>query len=258
MISAKSMNLSKMPASCGFPPTRNWKSTAISALRNGLAASNCTCNRRLISNALRRLALLVIFPATLVAQEPSLDSSVEAAAAALTELDSKAQSCLNSLDQDTASEAQQRCDEFLQAVDGELLATYLTHCDTLKNWRDESVTETAGNDQNDTNSLELLVGIEFACGENALQKRTQFVVDTFALLQEDQIQERRANAAMSRRLAELEFQSISNQQRRLLQDSIQQQQLRSQLETQQQWNDVENELIRQQIRNPSAAFPRNQ
>ncbi len=198
------------------------------------------------------------FPATLIAQVSSLDSSVEAAAAALTELDSKAQSCLNSLDQAATSEAQQRCDEFLQAIDGELLATYLTHCDALKNWRDEFVAEAVGNDQNNTNSLELLVGIEFACGENALQKRTQFVVDTFALLQGGQIQERRASAALSRRLAELNFQSITNQQRRLLQDAIQQQQLRSQLETQLQWNEVENELIRQQIRNPSAAFPRNQ
>ena len=97
--------------------------------------------------------------------------------------------------------------------------------------------------------LQLLVGVEFACGEGALQKRTQFVVSAFSLLQDDQIQSQRANAALTRRLAEINFEATLNNERRLLQNAVLQQRARRELETQRQINDLENELIRQQIRN---------
>ena len=71
------------------------------------------------------------------------------------------------------------------------------------------------------------------------------------------MQNQRANAALNRRLAELRFDATLNNERRLLQSSVLQQQARSELETQRQINDLENELIRQQITNPSATFPRN-
>ena len=97
--------------------------------------------------------------------------------------------------------------------------------------------------------LQLLVGVEFACGEDALQKRTQFVINTFSLLQDNKIQYQRADATLTRRLAEMEFDATLNNERCLLQNSILQQRARMEFETQRQINDLGNELIRQRIRN---------
>ncbi len=194
------------------------------------------------------------------AQDISLEQHVEQASVALVELDNKAQACLNALNSATALEAKQTCDEFLQAIDGELIAGYLAHCDALKDWREEFVSNTRGAEvaaEESAEMLQLLIGVEFACGEDALQKRTQFVVSTFTLLQEGQIQNQPANAALSRRLAELRFEATLSNERLLLQNSILRQRARRELDIQRQVDDLENELIRQQIRNPSGAFPRN-
>ena len=58
--------------------------------------------------------------------------------------------------------------------------------------------------ENHEKELELLVGIEFACGQGALQKRTESVSSAFSLLQDGQIEVQRATAALTRRLSELE------------------------------------------------------
>ncbi|MDA1370597.1 MAG: hypothetical protein O2971_07530 [Proteobacteria bacterium] len=263
MISVSSINLLKTPANCGSQPIRSWKNTAASVSRSGTSASNCT-NKPF--RFWHRLGLLwvgaCLLPATLFAQEPSPDTRIDSVTTTLTELDKKAETCLNSLNRGTTDEARSHCDEFLQAIDGELLASYLKHCEALRSWRDDFVSaSTADNTPNNNNSeenLQRLVGIEFACGENALNKRTEYVVSAFSLLQDGQIKNQRASAALTRRLAELQLQSTAIQERRLLQNSILQQQSQRQLETEQLWNDLELELIRQQIRNPSAAFPRNQ
>jgi len=186
------------------------------------------------------------------AQDTSLELQVEQASVALVELDNKAQACLTGLNSATELEAKQSCDEFLQAIDGELLAGYLVHCDALKEWREEFVSdsrEVEVSAEESAEMLQLLVGVEFACGEDALQKRTQFVINAFSLLQDSKIQYQRADTALTRRLAEMEFETTLNNERRLLQNSILQQRARRELETQRQINDLENELIRQQIRN---------
>lgn len=263
MISVSSINLLKTPANCGSQPIRSWKNTAASALKSGISASNCT-NKP--CRFWHRLGLLwvgaCLLPATLFAQEPSLDTRIDSATTALTELDLKAETCLISLAEGTTDEAKAHCDEFLQAIDGALLASYLVDCEALRNWRDDfvsaSTADNAPDNNNSEENLRRLVGIEFACGENALNKRTEYVVSAFSLLQDGQIKNQRASAALTRHLAELQMQSTANQERRLLRNSILQQQSKRQLETEQQWNDLELELIRQQIRNPSAAFPRNQ
>lgn len=197
-------------------------------------------------------ASICLLPVMALAQDSNLEQHVEQASVALVELDNKAEACLTGLNSATALEAKQSCDEFMQAIDGELLAGYLTHCDALKIWREEFVSdsrEVEVSAEESAEMLQLLVGVEFACGEGALQKRTQFVISAFSLLQDDQIPSQRANAALTRRLAEMKFEATLNNERRLLQNSVLQQQARRELETQRQINDLENELIRQQIRN---------
>ena len=154
---------------------------------------------------------------------------------------------------------QKFCNYFLASLDGEVLANYLSNCSELKSWRDDYIAASQSNsanssDDNDTTSeedatnLQLLISIEFNCGENALQKRTQYVVDTFTLLQDGQIRNQRADSAMRRRLTELEFNSVLNQERSALRNSVQQQQSTRSQETQRQFDNLQNELIRQQIR----------
>ena len=55
-------------------------------------------------------------------------------------------------------------------------------------------------------------------------------------------------------MSELEFESNLNQYQMMLQNSIQQQRRRLDAENQKLQNDIEKELIRQQIGNPSGAF----
>ena len=55
-------------------------------------------------------------------------------------------------------------------------------------------------------------------------------------------------------MSELEFESNLNQYQMMLQNSIQQQRQRLDAENQKLQNDIEKELIRQQISNPSGAF----
>ena len=74
------------------------------------------------------------------------------------------------------------------------------------------------------------------------------MVDTFTLLQDGQIRNQRADSAMRRRLTELEFNSVLNQERSALRNSVQQQQSTRSQETQRQFDNLQNELIRQQIR----------
>ena len=203
------------------------------------------------------LGLPLPLPAQEAAREATLQQRIDAASAALTELDDKALACREALDSTTTGEAQARCGDFLQAVDGEVLAGYLAHCDALKVWREQFITSATDTADRTEQNLQLMIGVELVCGENALRRRTQYVAATFTLLRDGRTQDRPVTAALSRRLAELEFEASLNSERRSLRDSILRQRSRSLLENQRQWDDLENELIRQQIRNPSAAFPRN-
>ena len=203
------------------------------------------------SRAYSIFACVCLLQTASYAQEINLQLQIDAASSSLVELDGKAQACLNSLETAATTAAKPPCDDFLQAIDGELLANYLSHCKILKDWRDAFVsTAVNSNVQSNSNeNLQLLVGIEFTCGENALQKRTQFVINAFGLLQDGQIQNQRTNANLIRRLAELKFEATLNNERRLLQDSILQQHSTREQATQRQFDDLEKELIRQQIRN---------
>ncbi len=197
------------------------------------------------------LGMSLLFPHFSIAQEDPLQLSIDAASNALQELDDKAAACLPGSTRSTSSdEAKQSCDDFLSAIDGELMASYLDHCATLKSWRDNFVSQVANSTTEIENSEEMLrrlIGVEFTCGQNALPLRTRYVVTAFSQLQAGKNMQ--VDAKLSRRLAELNFATMEERARVLLQQSVGQQQSRSQLETERQSNSLEIELIRQQIRN---------
>lgn len=202
---------------------------------------------------LAALGLSLVLNSFCSAQQVDLQIRIDAASNSLEQLDTQAGTCLSALNQGTEDIAQQSCSEFLASIDGELLAGYLEHCQSLKSWRDEFVAATVGSDaaaRDSEENLQLLVGIEYSCGEGALQKRTEFVTSAFSLLQDRQMQNQGANALLSRRLTELQMESTLNNERRLLQNSVLRQGSRRELETERQMNDLEKELIRQQINKP--------
>ena len=189
---------------------------------------------------------------TLQAQEQNttLQSRIDAATQTLIDLDKLAQSCLESTERD--SDGNQDCNSFLAAIDGSLLASYLDHCQNLKTWRDDYVgqSHSAGLDnEQDPTALQTLIGIEYACGENALQKRTQYVSEVFALVNSNNRPNQGSSANALRRIAEFEYGAASDNERRRLLQSMQLEQSRRLQETQTQFDKLETELIRQQINN---------
>ena len=203
------------------------------------------------------LALAVVcstLPSFSFAQENDFQESINSSNEALITLDVKASDCLGALDSSKNSQAV--CDDFIKAIDGELMANYLEQCRTLKHWRDEYVNQTmAANLNSDvvTNEemLRRLVSIEFTCGENTLRSRTQFVFNAFNRLRGEPT----ANAIganttfISRQISNNRFNALENGERLRLQNALQNQQNRSLRESERQFNDLENELIRQQIQN---------
>ena len=188
------------------------------------------------------------------AQNITLQSRIDSATQALVDLDALAQSCLESTEMDTGAdtETSSSCVSFLAAIDGQLLAGYLDHCQKLRAWRDDYVTQTHGTgtaSERDPTVLQTLVGIEYACRENALQKRTVFVAEVFALVANSNRTNQPGNNNALRRIAEFEFNATADNERRLLLQSLQLQQSRRLQETQNQFDKLETELIRQQINN---------
>ncbi len=203
------------------------------------------------------LTSLLLASLSSYAQEIDFQSSIDATSTALKELDLRANDCLTALDSE--QDSKQTCDDFMAAVDGELMTNYLQQCRVLKNWRDDFVTRTVAentdaSNQDDQEMLRRLVSIEFNCGENTLRTRTQFVVPAFNRLQAGAESPGVSATSLSRQLSEARFKAMENRERQRLLNSVQNQQDRSQLETERQFNALENELIRQQIRNTNRPF----
>jgi hypothetical protein len=144
------------------------------------------------------------------------------------------------------------CDEFMRAIDGEFLAAYLEDCSALKAWRDTFIeqSEAVATAQETAEALELMIAIEASCGENALQKRTTYVVDAFNTLAKGALLNRSVTQTFAVRLSELEQQTRIDRERRALKDAIDSQREQRERATQNQIRNIENELIRQQINNP--------
>ncbi|MBL4574036.1 MAG: hypothetical protein JKY86_13330 [Gammaproteobacteria bacterium] len=205
------------------------------------------------------LLALALFYASLFplssAQENDFQKSIDSSSEALINLDMKARDCLAALDSDEDSAA--ACDDFLNAIDGKLMTNYLQQCRTLKNWRDEYVDQSMASSSNSTTEhneemLKRLVSIEFTCGENSLRSRTQFVLNAFNRLRGGRAASGASTAAINRQISNNRFNALENGERQRLQNALQNQQIRSLKESERQFNDLENELIRQQIRNSNA------
>lgn len=186
------------------------------------------------------------------AQDIDFQNSIDATSEALIALDVKASDCLTALDSD--DESQTACVDFIDAVDGELMASYLERCRLLKNWRDEYVDRSIAADLNadaaeNEEMLRRLISIEYSCGENALRNRTQFVISAFDRVRGTAAGGGATGTSLDRQLLEGRFKAIEDGERRRLQDALQNQQRRSLRESERQFNDLENELLRQQIQN---------
>lgn len=206
--------------------------------------------------SLLALALVCSAPSSFSsAQEIDFQKSIDSTSEALIVLDVKASDCLAALDSDESSQAV--CDDFIKAIDGDLMANYLAQCRALKNWRDEYVDQTVASDldsttENNEEMLRRLVSIEFTCGENTMRSRTQFVFTAFNRLRSSSAASGVSGAStttISRQLSEGRFNALENGERQRLQNALQNQQNRSLRESERQFNDLENELIRQQIQN---------
>jgi len=187
------------------------------------------------------------------AQEPvDYQAHIDAAASQLQNLDSKAAACLAAFEDESKESAVAPCQEFLGAIDGADLADYVARCEVLKTWRENFVLaarQSGTDNRGSAADLSLMVGIEFTCGENALQKRTQSVTAAFNMLYGNQNSAQQANSEIARRFAELQFETTLSNERRLLQDAIRRQQSDRLLQNERQFDALEKEIIRQQIQN---------
>ena len=205
-----------------------------------------------------RIALFALAPlyfSHALSQEIDFQNSIDKSSEALVTLDLKASDCLQALDSNDKPQAP--CNDFLNSLDGELMSGYLEQCSLLKGWRDDHIDQSLASrpntgSGNNYEMLRRLVAIQYTCGENSLRSRTQFVVVAFNRLSSNSANSASSvtsAATISRQLYENRFNALENRERERLQDAIRSQQDRSQRETNQQFNDLENELIRQQIQN---------
>ena len=199
-------------------------------------------------------ALALLYSSFPSAQEINFQNSIDSAAEALILLDVKASDCITALD--AGADPQLLCEDFMAAIDGELMAGYLEHCRELKAWRDDYVDQTVTSDIDSDSAgieemLRRLVAIEYSCGENTVTERTQFVAVAFNRLRSNSASTISGAdaAAIEKQLSENRFDALDQSERQRLLDAMQNQQRRSALESERQFNDLENELLRQQIRN---------
>lgn len=186
-----------------------------------------------------------------------LEIELESANTALSDLDAKALDCMGSFNMNLGEAAALLCDEFLRAIDGELLASYIEHCNTLKAWRDEFIlasqdSSDAAQDsaENSKQNLELMIGVEYSCGADALKERTDYVVSAFDTLKAGTLLNQSSQQSLNRRLADLEQQSRLKSQGQSLKNSIQQQGQHQQEAIRQHNQRLETELLRQQLNSP--------
>ena len=143
---------------------------------------------------------------------------------------------------------QTNCTKFLRLLAGESLGDYLSHCQELKTWRDDFVATAANNieSKRNTTQLQRLIDVEYNCGNGALLKRSKSLVTALALVRSSQNQNPlQAQQSVRQRRYDEQSKPLDNT---LLEAHMRQQQ-RLYNETQQLWNQLEFEILRQQIHN---------
>lgn len=190
------------------------------------------------------LILLAGSWSSLMAAENPIDAALASSRQAMQQLDQSAGECLASLQQSSVAESES-CVLFNQRLNGELLENYINGCREARSWRDEFVSRQIDSPEPSSNSeetLQLMVEVEFLCGEEALLNRTEFVATAYQTLTINRIPSSRSQQDLSSLRQEL----MIDRERDRLMDSFQQLQLRQRQETQRQIDRQELELIRQQ------------
>lgn len=198
-----------------------------------------------VSNCFTVLSLTLAGSA--LAQEMTLEERIGAAESILQAVDEQARVCIEQLEESSSSVQPEECASFLASVDGQVLAGYLEHCAELKEWRDAYVENPPAAGSNSERDRQRLVGVERVCGEDALRRRTEYVVIAFEELNE-RLSLRASGLSLQRRIGELEFRSTLGGWQSELDVTNSNTRVRS--ETLQQFDQLEEELIRQQINRP--------
>lgn len=201
-------------------------------------------NRKPVSKNLRLLFSMIttLTLAPVFAQSPELDElddHVTAIKALFQQMDATAEGCLD--------DSGQSCQVFLDALDSHL-DQYQQHCQVLRDWRDQLVEEnTATTAVPETGTARRLIDVEYTCGEDALVKRTAFVLAAYEKTQSGN------RTILPAVVADANQQQTQNEyarlRRSLLRDSSAQRQ-RLDDEIQQQWQRIELENLREQNRRP--------
>ena len=175
------------------------------------------------------------------------EARIEAAEAVLRSLDEQARVCLERLAEADGAGRPGECTDFLASIDGEMLGGYLEHCAQLRQWREDYVGNPPPAGPDSERDRQRLIAVERVCGENALRQRTEFVAAAFEELDERRAR-RMTGLSLQRRLNEIEFQSSLGGWRSELETTDPNRRVRN--ETRQQFDQLEEELIRQQINRP--------
>lgn len=191
--------------------------------------------------------MALIWPDIAAAQEMAVEERIGAAESILQAVDEQARVCIEQLAEFANSVQPEECASFMDSIDGDVLAGYLEHCAELKQWRDAYVESPPPAGPDSERDRQRLVGVERVCGENALRQRTEFVAVAFDELNE-RLSRRASGLSLQRRISELEFRSTLGGWQNELDVSNSNRRVRS--ETLQQFDQLEEELIRQQINRP--------
>ena len=191
--------------------------------------------------------MALLWPGFATAQEMTVEERIGAAESILRAVDEQARVCIEQLAEFANSVQPEECASFLDSIDGDVLAGYLKHCAELKQWRDTYVENPPPAGPDSERDRQRLVGVERVCGENALRQRTEFVTAAFDALNE-RLSRRASGLSLQRRISELEFRSTLGGWQNELDATNSNRRVRS--ETLQQFDQLEEELIRQQINRP--------
>lgn len=191
--------------------------------------------------------LALLWTGSAFAQEITLEERIGAVESILRAVDEQARVCVERLAESANGVQPEECAGFLASVDGDVLAGYLEHCAELKQWRDAYVDNPPPAGPDSERDRQRLLGVERVCGEDALRRRTEFVVVAFEALNERSVR-RAGGLSLQRRISELEYNSTLGGWRDEFDVTNSNRRVRG--ETLQQFDQLEEELIRQQINRP--------
>lgn len=208
-------------------------------------------NSRQLRSILLGIAVLAL-PIFTVAQQSQLsadtldriDQELAAAKQLVSDLDSEAESCMSS-EADSVE-----CQNFSTLINGDFLPEYLGLCHSLQDWRALLAEETAAdgvNPQQGPEILQRLMDVEFNCGEEALTRRTQYVLVAWNKIRSPNY---RSDPLATTLPNQYEAEALNFSLRNSLIDGYDNQRERLKLETQRLWQQLELENLRQQSRRP--------